>query len=217
LFGLLGVAALLAALPAARAQDKQLSDKTVLSLMQYAWATTPSKFTTPAGKVIEIDKTKFDAVKVPLDTAREVIRVGRMSAHAQICNLLEEQRANYGTLMKREGAKGSWTEQQMLYISQLHLFVVMTVTGEVKIAEVESEKQPPGKATQKAPAKAPAKAPEKAPEKESAPSKAQTCTDTDRKKVEAQVLAYINTPAAPGGKAAPAAKGPAPASGAPKK
>lgn len=216
MFGLLWAAALLVALPAAQAQNKQLSDEAVSTLMQYAWAITPGKFTTPGGKVIEVDKTKFKEVVIPTDTAREVIRVGRLSAHAQLCDLPDEQTANFRTFMLREEAKGKWTDQQLLYINQLHLFTVLTLTGQVKLTEVDGEKQAPGKAAQKAPAKAPEKAPEKSPEM-SAPVKAQTCTDADRKKVSAQVLAYINSPAAPADKAAPAAKGPPPASGAPKK
>ena len=40
------------------AQNKELSDKSVQLLMQYAWALTPPKFTAPDGKTIEVDKTK---------------------------------------------------------------------------------------------------------------------------------------------------------------
>ena len=65
----------------------------------------PQKFTTPTGKVIEVDKSKASESIVPMDVAREVIRVGRMSAYAALCELPEEQRANYQTLMKREEEK----------------------------------------------------------------------------------------------------------------
>ena len=57
------------------------------------------------------------------------------------CELAEEQRANYQTLMRREEAKSTWTDQQLLYISQLHLFTVMTLTGKVQIVEKEGDKQ----------------------------------------------------------------------------
>jgi hypothetical protein len=40
------------------AQNKDLSDKSVQLLMQYAWALTPPKFTAPDGKTIAVDKTK---------------------------------------------------------------------------------------------------------------------------------------------------------------
>ena len=65
------------------AQNKELSDKSVQMLMQYAWALAPQKFTAPDGKTIEVDKTKPKDVIVPIDMAREVIMVGRLSAHAQ--------------------------------------------------------------------------------------------------------------------------------------
>lgn len=113
-------------------QNKQLSDKSVQTLIDYAWAMTPAKFTAPDGKVIEIDKSKRQEVMVPLDVAREVIRVAWFSARAQQCNLEEEQRANYQTLMKREQAK-KWTDQQLLFIHELHLFTVMYTAGKVKI------------------------------------------------------------------------------------
>ena len=88
-----------------------------------------------------MDKTKASEVIVPLDTAREVIHVARLSAYAQLCELPEEQRANYQTLMRREEAKSKWTDQQMLFINQLHLFTVMTLTGKVALVEKDGDKQ----------------------------------------------------------------------------
>jgi hypothetical protein len=119
-------------------QSQQLSDKSVQLLMDYAWALTPAKFTAPDGKVIEVDKSKRDQVMVPLDVAREVIRVGYQTARAQVCRLDEEQRANYQTMYRREQAK-KWTDQQLLYINQLHLFTVMFSLGKVKITESEEK------------------------------------------------------------------------------
>jgi hypothetical protein len=78
---------------------------------------------------------------VPLDVAREVIRVARLSAYAQLCELPEEQRANFQTFMRREEAKSKWTDQQMLFINQLHLFTVMTLTGKVALVEKDGDKQ----------------------------------------------------------------------------
>src|SRR5262245_40272531 len=84
------------------AQHKELSDKSVLTLMRYAWGMVPEKFTTPTGKTIIVDKSKTSEAIVPLDIAREVIRVARLSAYAQLCELAEEQRANFQTFMRRE-------------------------------------------------------------------------------------------------------------------
>jgi hypothetical protein len=126
-----------------------------------------------------------------MDTAREVIRVARMSAYAQLCELPEEQRANYQTLMRREADK-KWTDQQMLYINQLHLFTVMTLTGKVQLVEKDGDKQ--------------------VVVQEGKSPKTESCTDTERKKVQSQIMAYV-------GSAPPPAKAAAqvPAKGANKK
>jgi hypothetical protein len=114
--------------------------------------------------------------------------VARLSAYAQLCELIEEQRANYQTLMRREEAKSAWSDQQLLYISQLHLFTVMTLTGKVQIVEKEGDKQ--------------------VVVQESKAKKTESCTDTERQRVKAQIISYINAAPAPTAKAA-GAKGPA--------
>ena len=117
----------------ASAKPKQLSDKSVRVLMTYAWSLVPSKFTTPNGKVIITDRSKPKLALVPLDVAREVIRVGRLSAFAQNCDLREAQIANYRTLMRVEREKKKWSDQQILFINQLHLLTVMWLTGHAKV------------------------------------------------------------------------------------
>ncbi len=193
--GIGAVLALAAACGPASAQNKELSDKSVLTLMQYAWSLVPNKFTSPDGKVIEVDKSKPSEVVVPMDTAREAIKVARLSAYAQVCDLIEEQRANYHTFMKREEAKGKWSDQQLLFINQLHLFTVMTLTGKVKLVEKDGDKEVILNSDK----------PEKAP----------TCTDTEKKKVESQIKSYVaaNVPPTPATPAAPTttATNPAPA------
>ncbi len=166
------------------AQTKDLSEKSVLALMRYAWAMVPQKFTTPTGKVIEVDKSKASESIVPMDTAREVIRVGRMSAYAQLCELPEEQRANYQTLMKREEEK-KWTDQQMLYINQLHLFTVMTLTGKVQLVEKDGDKQ--------------------VVVQEGKQAKTESCTDTERKKIQQSIMAYVGSTPPPAASPAKAA------------
>ncbi len=170
------------------AQGKELSEKSVALLMQYAWALTPPKFTAPDGKTIEVDKSKPKDVIVPLDTAREVIRVARLTAYAQLCELPEEQRANYQTLMRREEAKSAWTPQQLLYINQLHLFTVMTLTGKVAIVDNKEGDKQVVVQDQKA-------------------AKAASCTDTERDRVKAQITAYIGSAPAPAAKTAEPVKG----------
>ena len=114
---------------------------------------------------------------MPLDVAREVIRVARLSAYAQLCDLPEEQRANYQTLMRREEARSKWSDQQMLFINQLHLFTVMMMTGKVQLIEKDGDKQ--------------------VVVQESKSLKAESCTDTERKKVQDQIMAYVNAAPAP--------------------
>jgi hypothetical protein len=161
----------------ALAQNKELSDKSVLTLMRYAWGMVPEKFTTPLGKTIIVDKAHASESIVPLDVAREVIRVARLSAYAQLCELPEEQRANYQTLMRREEAK-KWSDQQMLFINQLHLFTVMTLTGKVQLIEKDGDKQ--------------------VVVQEGKPLKTESCTDTERKKIQDQIMTYVNAaPATP--------------------
>lgn len=123
------------------AAAQELSDKSIRTFMDYAWSLVPARFTKPNGEVIEVDKKKKEEVMVPADVAREIIRVGRISAHAQVCNLPEDQVMNYRSLMKREGDKKQWTPQQMIYISQLHLTTVMLLTGKIKLVEKQGDKQ----------------------------------------------------------------------------
>jgi hypothetical protein len=177
----------------AMAQAKELSDKSVLTLMRYAWGMVPDRFTTPLGKTIEVDKSKPSESIVPMDTAREVIRTARLSAYAQLCELLEEQRANYQTFMRREEAKSKWSDQQLLFINQLHLFTMMTLTGKVQLVEKDGDKQ--------------------VVVKEGKPAKASTCSDTEKKKVQEQIMAFVGANSAPPATAASQPKpGPTPAS-----
>jgi hypothetical protein len=166
-------AAMVALASPAFAQNKELSDKSVLTLMRYAWGMVPEKFTTPLGKTILVDKSHASESIVPIEIARDVIRVARMSAYAQLCDLPEEQRANYQTLMRREEAKAKWSDQQMLFINQLHLFTVMTLTGKVQLVEKDGDKQ--------------------VIVQEGKPAKTESCTDTERKKIQDQVMAYVNS------------------------
>ena len=168
------------------AQNKELSEKSVQMLMQYAWALTPPKFTAPDGKTIEVDKTKPKDVIVSIDVAREVIMVGRLSAHAQSCELTEEQRANYLTLMRREQAKSHWSDQQLLYISQLHTTTVMMMTGKLLLVEKAGEKV--------------------VSEREIKAGRTESCSDTERQRVKTQITAYINSAPVPAAKTAEPAK-----------
>ena len=169
---------------------EELSEKSIQSFMDYAWSLVPQQFTKPDGKTITVDKKKKEDVMVSIDVAREVVRVGRLSAHAQICELLEDQVMNYNSLMRREIEKKKWTDQQLLYISQLHLTTVMLLTGKIKLVENQGDKQVVV---------------------EEGKDVYQTCTPEQKGKVKEVITAYVK--AGPVLTAAPAPA--APAAGAP--
>jgi hypothetical protein len=166
------------ATPAAAQQD--ISEKTVQAFMNYAWGLTPARFTKPDGKTVDIDKNDRAKVEVPIDVAREVIRAGRLTAHAQICELPTEQVQNYQSLMRRENDKKKWSEQQMIYINQLHLATVMMLTGKIKLVDQEEGK------------------PAEVVVEDTRAVDAKSCSDEQRKKVVELITAYVKAgPALP--------------------
>lgn len=129
-----GVPPALAQAPA-QAPSKELSDKSVQTLMDYTWQIIPAIFRTPTGRVIQVDKKKPEEAVIPVDTARDVIRAATRSAHAQLCDMLEKQVENFNALMAREVAKQRWSEQQLLYITTLHRMTIHMVAGKVRVEE----------------------------------------------------------------------------------
>ena len=127
--------AIVAVMAATPVGAQELSEKATRTFMEYAWTLTPERFTKPNGETILIDKANRDGVLVPLDVAREIIRAGRLSAHAQVCGLAQEQGENHDSLMRRQVLSKKWSPQQMVYINQLHLTVVMLLTGRIKLVE----------------------------------------------------------------------------------
>lgn len=188
--GAVVMAGAVAVLPGAvAASEGELSDKSVQIFMEYAWSLTPQQFSKKDGTVIVVDKSKPEQAMVPLDVAREVIRVGRISAHAQVCNLPDDQTLNHRSMMRRETDKKKWTDQQTLYINQLHLTTVMLLTGKIKLVEKDGDK-------------------EVVVDEKQAPQ--QTCTEEQRQKVKELIAAYVKAgPAlASNEKAPPAAPAP---------
>lgn len=183
------VGAALMAPIAAQAAEGELSEKSVQVFMDYAWSLTPQQFSNKDGTVIVVDKNKRELSMIPTETAREVIRVGRISAHAQMCNMPEDQAMNHRSLMKREIDKKKWSDQQQLYINQLHLTTVMLLTGKIKLVEKDGDK-------------------EVVVEEKAAPT--QTCTDEQRQKVKDAIATYVKS-----GPALPAEPAPVPAAGTP--
>lgn len=118
----------------AAGDKKQLSENSVITLMNYAWTVLPAKFTTPERKTIEVDKSKRDAM-IPVAAAWDIIKAGNLSAQAQVCDLWEDQVANYDALMMREQQKKQWSEQQLLYISTLHRMTIHMAAGKLRVVD----------------------------------------------------------------------------------
>ena len=175
---------LAAGVVAVPASAQELSEKATRAFMDYAWSLTPEAFTKPNGETILIDKKKMAEVLVPLDVARDVIRVGRLSAHAQVCDLAQDQADNHDSLMRRELASKKWTPKQIVYINQLHLTVVMLLTGRIKLVEKEGGKEVVV---------------------EEAARQTQTCTAEQKQKVKELIAAYVKTGPALAARAPPAA------------
>lgn len=162
------------AAPALAQQDP--SPQSVRVLMDYAWDITPDRFTKPNGQTVVIDPKNRSAAEVPLETAKEIIRVARLSAHAQVCDLKEEHTTTFRTLMGREAIKKKWTEQQFVFMNQLHMVTVMLLTGQLKVIEREQGKD--GKEVQVA---------------EESIGKKATCTTEQRSKVKEAITAYLKS------------------------
>lgn len=165
------LAALLAFAPGPASAQEEMSEKSVKTVMEYAWLQLPAQYTTKDGKTIITDKKNRDAVVVPIDEAREIIKAGYRSAHAQICDLKEDQLMNRASLVRREAEKKKWSDQQMLYIQQLHLTTVMLMTGTVKVVEKIDGKDV---VTDEKPG-----------------AKAGACTDEQRAKVKEAIASYV--------------------------
>jgi len=175
---------LAAGVVAVPASAQELSEMATRKFMEYAWSDLPEAFTKPTGETILIDKSKKSEVLVPLDVARDVIRVGRLSAHAQVCELAQDQSDNFNSLMRREIASKKWTPQQIVYIHRLHLMVVQLMTGRIKLVEKEGGKEVVV---------------------EEAARQTQTCTAEQKQKVKELIAAYVKTGPALAATAPPAA------------
>ncbi|MFV0295098.1 MAG: hypothetical protein ACK5JT_03140 [Hyphomicrobiaceae bacterium] len=154
-----------------QAEAKELSDKSVKVLMDYAWQILPSKFTMPDRRVVEVDKkNKKQETMIPPDVAREVIKVGYLSAQAQLCEMWEEQAQNYDAMIHLQQIKHHWTQQQLLYITTLHRMTIHMAAGKLKVTDKKGERSVELEPIE--------------------PSK-KTCNDEKRAKVKAEVAANV--------------------------
>jgi hypothetical protein len=120
-------------------ESKGLSDSAVRVLLTYAFSILPDEYPGPDGKTVKVDKSDPNKFLIPTEDARRVIRAATRSAYAEVCKLLDLERANYRTLMKSEEAKKTWSKEQLLMINALHMFSVSYFAGNMKITMKDEE------------------------------------------------------------------------------
>lgn len=160
------------------ADNDDISPKTVKLLMGEAMSLIPSETKKADGTVIKFDKNDPSKILIPHEDAVRVIKVAYMSAQASRCGLPEVETENWHLLRSTEIAKKQWSDQQLFYISRLHVLVVMTLVGNYKLREGESTDDQKKAAIVEG--------------KKAAVQ--QTCTDTEKKAIISRIEAYWNGP-----------------------
>lgn len=125
---------------------KGLSDSAVRVMATFAWSIIPDEVPGPDGKPIKVDKSEPKKFFIPIEDARQVIKVATRSAYAEACNLQDLERANYEKLMRGEEARQVWSRDQLMFINALHMFSVSYFTGNVSLTEQKSDAAKPPEA-----------------------------------------------------------------------
>jgi hypothetical protein len=174
--GLWGVLAafVLTSVTSTQAKAQKISEKSVRTLMQYALAYTPDRFTGADGTTIHINRKDPEAIKklmVPLKKAEEAVLAGRLAAHARVCGLFDEEKNTFISFVLREQKSNKWTPQQIIYMRSLFYTTEMLMVGKVQVIQRDDG----GK---------------KVVIKEGEPA-IKSCTDQQSKRVKDLVTAYI--------------------------
>jgi hypothetical protein len=186
------------------AKDK-LSDSAVRVMTTFALSILPDEVPTKSGEMVKLDKSDPSKYLIPLDDARRVIRVATRSAYAEVCGLLDFEKANYETLMRTEQARQTWSADQMMFIRALHTFATSYFAGNVKITEQPETAGQGAKAKEGA-----AAANANDGSATTITTKKLECQPGQKEKVAAAINSYVqsNPAAAPVTPIAPAAAGP---------
>jgi hypothetical protein len=159
----------------------------------------PDQVPAANGKMIKLDKSDPNKYLIPLDDARRVIRVATRSAYAEVCQLLDLEKANFEAMTRSERTHG-WTLDQMMFIKALHTFATSYFAGNVKITEQADNADKAAKPKEGAPAAANATV---GPATTITPKKLE-CQPGQKEKVAQAILAYVQSaPPAPAAAAAP--------------
>lgn len=121
--------------------EGKISDKTVKTLMTYAWDSVPPQVTLRSGKVIKFDRTNRQSVELPLEAAKKVVIAAYRSYQAQICDLQPAMVANRDAMMARLLQENKWSDQQIQYANLLHAFVVAYTSGKVELRYIDPDKK----------------------------------------------------------------------------
>ena len=125
---------------AEQAAPKGLSDSAVRVMSTFALSVLPDKVPDANGEMVKLDKSDPNKYLIPIEDARRVIRVATRSAYAEVCQLLELEKANFDAMIRTERMR-AWTAEQMMFMHALHTFATSYFAGNVKITtQVEDEK-----------------------------------------------------------------------------
>jgi hypothetical protein len=198
---------------AGQGTSKKLSDSAVRVMSTFALSIVPDQVPAgPGGQMIKLDKSDPNKYLIPLDDARQIIRVATRSAYAEVCQLPELEKANFDAMIRGEKLRG-WTSQQMMFIHALHTFATSYFAGNVKITESEAgQSESPAKEGAANAVKGTAT---------TITTKKLECAPGQKEKVTAAINAYVQSappapvaPAPPAAAAAPqSAPAPAPVAG----
>jgi hypothetical protein len=195
--------------PAGPAQGapKGLSDSAVRVMSTFALSIVPDQVPAgPGGQMVKLDKSDPNKYLIPIEDARQIIRVATRSAYAEVCQLPELEKANFDAMIRSEKLRG-WTAQQMMFIHALHTFATSYFAGNVKITE--SDADPSGSLAKEGAAAANNAAKGAAT---TITTKKLECAPGQKEKVTAAINTYVQsappataatTPPAPGPQAAP--------------
>lgn len=122
-----------------KAASKGLSDSAVRVMSTFALSIVPDQVPAgPGGQMVKLDKSDPNKYLIPIDDARQIIRVATRSAYAEVCQLPELEKANFDAMIRGEKLRG-WTAQQMMFIHALHTFATSYFAGNVKITESDAD------------------------------------------------------------------------------
>jgi hypothetical protein len=123
---------------AGQGASKGLSDSAVRVMSTFALSIVPDQVPAgPGGQMIKLDKSDPNKYLIPIEDARQIIRVATRSAYAEVCQLPELEKANFDAMIRGEKLRG-WTAQQMMFIHALHTFATSYFAGNVKITESDA-------------------------------------------------------------------------------